>query len=62
MYLESAIALVFDIAIFRVKFTTLQAVGLAVVIASFLFIICEAYLAKEDDSEGKEGGHDEDGV
>ena len=45
-YLESAFALVLDIFVFDVRFTTLQIVGLVLVIGVFFFIIVSAYLEK----------------
>ena len=47
-YMESALALVFDIAIFKVQFTPLQIVGLAIIITSFAVIILTAYLSDEE--------------
>ena len=43
-YVESAIALVLDITVFNVIFTTVQVVGLVLVIGVFFVIIVSAYM------------------
>jgi len=48
-YLESAIALAVDIAIFKVKFSVLQIIGLALVISVFGVIVFSAYLVGDDE-------------
>jgi len=42
MYLESAISLLFDLLVFNVHFTTMQIVGLSIIIGSFLVMIVSA--------------------
>ena len=45
-YMESALALVIDITIFKVEFAGMQIGGLIIIICSFAVIILQAYLAE----------------
>lgn len=47
-YVETAMALLFDIFLFKVDFTTMQVVGLAIVLVMFLSIIIMAYTRRND--------------
>ena len=47
-YVETAISLLFDILIFKVDFSTMQLVGLIVVLLMFLIIIFAAYLQSKN--------------
>ena len=49
-YMESGLALIVDIAVFKVYFTTTQIIGLAIIIICFLTIILKAYLVETNNS------------
>ena len=53
-YFESIIALCIDLLIFQLDFTLVQACGICLIVAMFIFIILLAYCGKHTDQHDKE--------